>query len=60
MNRSLDLGMITNHRLLDSNGQSPELLESIEHSSKPVAPNPLLHTNRVKITITMIGWHKHK
>jgi hypothetical protein len=40
MNRSVDLGMMTNHRLLESTGQSLELSESTEHSSKPVTPNP--------------------
>jgi hypothetical protein len=40
MNQSLDLGMITNHMLPESTGQSPELLESTEHSSKPITPNP--------------------
>jgi hypothetical protein len=39
MNRSLDLGMMTNHRLPQSTGQSPELSKSTEHSSKPVTPN---------------------
>jgi hypothetical protein len=39
-NRSLDLGMMTNHMLLESTKNSPELLESTEHSSKPVTPNP--------------------
>jgi hypothetical protein len=33
MNWSLDLGMMTNHRLLESTGQSPELSESTEHNS---------------------------
>jgi hypothetical protein len=46
MNRSLDLGMMTNHRLLESTGQSPELSESTEHSSIPVIQIPILHTNR--------------
>jgi hypothetical protein len=40
MNQSLDLGMMSNHRLPESSGQSLELLESIERSSKPVTPNP--------------------
>jgi hypothetical protein len=40
MNRSLDLGMMTNHRLSDSTDQSPELSESTEYSSKFVTPNP--------------------
>jgi hypothetical protein len=39
MNRSLDLGMMTNHRLPESTRQSPELSESTEHSSKAVTPN---------------------
>jgi hypothetical protein len=46
MNRSLDLGMMTNHRLLESIGQSPKLSESIERSSKPVTQISILHTNR--------------
>jgi hypothetical protein len=36
MNRSLDFGMMTNHRLPESTRQSLELSESIEHSSKPI------------------------
>jgi hypothetical protein len=36
----LDLGMMTNHRILESTGQSPELSGSTEHSSKPITPNP--------------------
>jgi hypothetical protein len=40
MNGFLDLGMMTTHRLPESTGQSPELLESTECSSKPVTPNP--------------------
>jgi hypothetical protein len=39
-NRSLDLGMMTNHRILESIEQSPKLSESTEHSSKPVTANP--------------------
>jgi hypothetical protein len=31
---------MTNHRLSDSTGQSLKLLESTEHSFKPVTPNP--------------------
>jgi hypothetical protein len=42
MNRSLDLGMMTNHKLSESTGQSPKLSESTEHSSRPVIPNPYL------------------
>jgi hypothetical protein len=38
MNRSLDLGMMTNHRLLESTEESPEQSESTEHSSKPITP----------------------
>jgi hypothetical protein len=34
MNWSIDLGMMTNHRLSESIGQTPKLLESTEHSSK--------------------------
>jgi hypothetical protein len=30
---------MTNHRLPESTGQSPELTESTEHSSKPITPN---------------------
>jgi hypothetical protein len=36
MNLSLDLGMMTNHRLPKFTGQSPELSESTES----VTPNP--------------------
>jgi hypothetical protein len=45
MNRSLDLGMMTNHRLSESIEQSPDLSESTEHSSKPSPQIPILHTN---------------
>jgi hypothetical protein len=41
MNQSIDLGMMTNHMLLESTGQSTELSESTERSSKPVNPNPI-------------------
>jgi hypothetical protein len=40
MNRSLDMVVITKHRLPKSTEQSPELSESTEHSSKPITPNP--------------------
>jgi hypothetical protein len=40
MIQSLDLGMMTNHRLSESTEQSLELSESIQHRSKPVTPNP--------------------
>jgi hypothetical protein len=39
MNQSLDLGIMTNHELSESTGQSPELLESTECNSKPVTTN---------------------
>jgi hypothetical protein len=44
-NQSLDLGMMTNHKLSRSTGQSPELSESAEHNSKPPLQIPILHTN---------------
>jgi hypothetical protein len=34
------------HRIPESIRQSPELLESTEHSSKPITPNPYSPTNR--------------
>jgi hypothetical protein len=40
MNFSLDLGTMSNHRLLESTGQSLELSECTECSSNPVTPNP--------------------
>jgi hypothetical protein len=40
MSRSLDLGMMKNHRLSESTEQSPEVSESIKHSSEVVTPNP--------------------
>jgi hypothetical protein len=46
MNRSLDLGMMTNERLLESTEQSPKLSESTKHSSKPITQIPILHTTR--------------
>jgi hypothetical protein len=46
MNRSIDLGMMTNHRLPKSTGQRPELSESTEHSSKPITQIPILHTDK--------------
>jgi hypothetical protein len=52
MNWSLDLGMMTNHRLLESTGQSPELLESTEHSFEPSPQIPILHTNSEQKVIT--------
>jgi hypothetical protein len=39
MNLSLDLGMMTNHRLPEFIGQSLELSESTKGSSKTVTPN---------------------
>jgi hypothetical protein len=50
MNQSLDLGMMTNHRIPESIGQSPELSESTEHVSNPSPQIPTLHTNREKGT----------
>jgi hypothetical protein len=32
--------MMIDHRLPESTGQSPELSEFTEHSSKPITPNP--------------------
>jgi hypothetical protein len=46
MNRSLDLGMMTNHKLPESIEQSSDLLESTEHSSNPSPQIPILHTNK--------------
>jgi hypothetical protein len=43
-NRSLDLGMMTNHRLSESTGQSPKLSESTKHSSKNHHPKSLFST----------------
>jgi hypothetical protein len=40
MNRSLDLGLMTNHSLPESIGQSLKLSKSTERSSKPVTLNP--------------------
>jgi hypothetical protein len=40
MNRSVDVDMMTNHRLSESTGSSLELLESTEHSFILVTPNP--------------------
>jgi hypothetical protein len=48
MNRSIDLGMMSTPGFLESTGHSPELSESTERSSKPVTPNPILHTNRIQ------------
>jgi hypothetical protein len=39
-NWSIDLGMMTNHKLSESTKQNPELSECTEHSSKPVTPTP--------------------
>jgi hypothetical protein len=46
MNWSLDLGMMTNHKLPEYTGQGPELFESTERSSKPITQIPILHFNR--------------
>jgi hypothetical protein len=48
MNRSLALGMMSTTGFSESTEHSPELSESTERSSKPVTPNPILHTNRIK------------
>jgi hypothetical protein len=34
------LDMMMKHKLSKSTGQSPELSESTEHSSKSITPNP--------------------
>jgi hypothetical protein len=46
MNWSLDLGMMSNYRILESTGQRPKLSESTEHSSKPSPQIPILQTSR--------------
>jgi hypothetical protein len=52
MNRSLDLGMITSHRLPASHRQSLE--PSASHQQVPFpSPQILFSTNRIKITITL-------
>jgi hypothetical protein len=58
MNWSLDLGMMTNHRLPESTGQSSELSESTEHSSKPVTPNTysIYYQGTKEITNQVTTW----
>jgi hypothetical protein len=46
MNRSFDLGMMTNHKFPESTKQTPKLLESTERSSNPITQIPILHTNK--------------
>jgi hypothetical protein len=53
MNRSLDLGMITIHRLPASHQRKPSNVGITPTYSIPVTPYPILHTNRINITITV-------
>jgi hypothetical protein len=55
MNRFLDLGMITNHRLPASH--RTKALNRWHHTDKFHSghPNPILCTSRIKITIIMKG-----
>jgi hypothetical protein len=54
MNRSLDLGMITNHRLPASHRTKLGTVGITPTSFIPVTPNPILHTNRINITMIAI------
>jgi hypothetical protein len=54
MNRSLDLGMITNHRPPASHRTKPWTVGITPTSSIPVTQNPILHTNSINITVTAI------
>jgi hypothetical protein len=51
MNQSIDLGMITSHWLPASHQTKPWTVGIAPTSSIPVTPNPIIHTNRIKITI---------
>jgi hypothetical protein len=52
MNRSLDLGMMTNKRLSKSIGHSPELSESTERSHKPITQISIFNTNMEQHLLT--------
>jgi hypothetical protein len=52
MNRSWDLGMITIHKLPASHRTKPWTVGITLTNSIPVTPNPILHTNRINVTMT--------
>jgi hypothetical protein len=62
MNQSLDLGIMTNHRLPESTVHVPELLEFTEHNTKPITPNPYSPhqegTMLLAYRVTIVDAHK--